>query len=511
MAKPLGDGMSDTQKKWLKVVFIGFLLIIVGFLFLEWNVTQSEKGSQQKHPHAANEPTYTLPVITIDMKQDEHIRQSKQGVISNEVDAKINVYDEKENHLSDPVSEKYQGKIRIRGNSTRLVPKKQYKINLLTKKGKESPESFLGLPPNNAWVLNGPFEDKSFIRNSLAYTVGRKIMGWAPRTKFCEVFIRKANEKGKMDQYYKGIYVLTESIDRDAKRVNIHKTDKNSPVTSFIIQNNRPRPTDTILHSYGYENYLYDYPYMIVYPGKEKRTPEQEDYIEQTLSLVERSLYKDTKKETYQNYIDVDSFVDYYIINEFFKNTDAGMLSTYMYKDYGQKIKAGPLWDFNASMGNSSLLSPYFDYKGFYNNRTTLFSALLGKKSFVKKVIHRYKELRKTYLSTPYLMNLISYQVDLLGNAPARNFEVWPFWACNQFEMFKQYQDVFFKMGDDFPKIEAFLKKHPNYKQPTANMSDTYAEEIKNLRIFITNRGQWLDKNIHYLEEFLKEKNEAEE
>ena len=66
-------------------------------------------------------------------------------------------------------------------------------------------------------------------------------------------------------------------------------------------------------------------------------------------------------------------------------------------------------------------------------------------------------------------------------------------------------------MGDNFPQIEAFLKKYPNYKQSTANMSDSYEEEIKNLRIFITNRGQWLDENIHYLEEFLKEKNEAEE
>ena len=45
------------------------------------------------------------------------------------------------------------------------------------------------------------------------------------------------------------------------------------------------------------------------------------------------------------------SFVDYFILNEFTCNYDAGWLSTYVYKDIGGKYKM-VLWDFNSSCDN---------------------------------------------------------------------------------------------------------------------------------------------------------------
>ena len=59
----------------------------------------------------------------------------------------------------------------------------------------------------------------------------------------------------------------------------------------------------------------------------------------------------------YAKYIDVDAFIDHFIINELFKNTDGFRNSTYMYKDRNEKLKMGPVWDFNLSMGNTVLFN----------------------------------------------------------------------------------------------------------------------------------------------------------
>jgi len=62
----------------------------------------------------------------------------------------------------------------------------------------------------------------------------------------------------------------------------------------------------------------------------------------------------------YAKYIDVSSFVDHFIVNEFCKNTDSYRISFFMHKDrdsIGGKLQAGPAWDFNLSFGKA-----YYDF-----------------------------------------------------------------------------------------------------------------------------------------------------
>ena len=56
----------------------------------------------------------------------------------------------------------------------------------------------------------------------------------------------------------------------------------------------------------------------------------------------------DTDDYGYDQWIDAGSFADYFILNEFTTNYDAGWLSTYLYKDIGGKYKM-VIWDFNSS------------------------------------------------------------------------------------------------------------------------------------------------------------------
>ena len=207
----------------------------------------------------------------------------------------------------------------------------------------------------------------------------------------------------------------------------------------------------------------------------------------------------DDPQEGYAAYIDVDSFVDYFIINEFFKNTDAGIFSTYLHKDYGEKIKAGPVWDFDSAMGNSTHLFPYYDETGFYMPQTAWFSELLKDKKFVNQVISRYHQLRLTYLSDDYLIQQIDDYVSELGEAIERNFEKWPVELCNQSEMLKKYYSIIRPYENDVDALLNFFREHPQYTAEVENRANNYDEEIAKLKLFIRERGAWIDKNIDSL------------
>ena len=100
----------------------------------------------------------------------------------------------------------YNGQISIemRGSSSQQIfPKKSYSLETQTSTGENNNISILGLPDENDWVLYAPYSDKTLLRNSLSYEISRKMGYYAPRTKYCEVFINSE---------YMGIYLLTEKI-----------------------------------------------------------------------------------------------------------------------------------------------------------------------------------------------------------------------------------------------------------------------------------------------------------
>ncbi|HMR57666.1 MAG TPA: CotH kinase family protein, partial [Cyclobacteriaceae bacterium] len=110
----------------------------------------------------------------------------------------------------------YSGKIgiEIRGSSSQSFPKKQYSIELRDATGEGVSAPLLGLPPEEDWVLFAPYNDKTLMRDVLAYKIGRDLNRYAPRTRFCELVL---------NGNYEGIYVLIEKIKRDNNRVDINK------------------------------------------------------------------------------------------------------------------------------------------------------------------------------------------------------------------------------------------------------------------------------------------------
>lgn len=472
---------------------------------LEYKAKKESKKKQntqagQIYENNLNNTRFNLPVLLIDTS-------GQQILINEEITANLQVYNNNSglNTLNDKPNIISKVNIKIRGNSSTKYPKKQFSLELINGKGEEKESSLLGMPKESEWVLNGPFLDKSLMRNYIALNTAGKIMEYASRAKFCEVIIVDDGNKELSEDNYRGVYVLMEKIKRDDRRVDIIKTIDNINETSFILAKDRQKENDINITSYGKETDKYFYGLNIVYPKKDL-TPEKYDYIMDEINNFERILYSDKfnhQTEGYSKYIDVDTFVDYYIINEFFKNTDAGMLSTYVYKDYEEKIKAGPVWDFNESMGNTmNKDEQVYDYTEFTMIHKPWFDRLMMDINFANKVVERYKELRKTYLSDEYLTKFIDETVKLLGDSTKRNFDRWPIYISNQAKVFEESGDITGDYSVDLDIYIKYLEEHKHLLKNTEGMATSYEEEISLLKNFIVNRGNWMDSNIDSLKKW---------
>ena len=206
-------------------------------------------------------------------------------------------------------------------------------------------------------------------------------------------------------------------------------------------------------------------------------TPQLKEAIKNEFSLFEKTLYSydyNNEKYGYKNYIDVDSFVDYFLINELTCNYDAGSLSTYIYKDTSGKYKMC-VWDFNSACdAYQEQAMPIDDFR---LNSGLWYQMLFMDIDFTDRVVERYYELRKTVFSEEYLFGFIDGTVDYLGSAIDRNYNKW---------------------GYTFTKDYDLL--HPTERNPRS-----YEESISQLKDFLRKRIEFMDENIETLRQYSAE------
>ena len=378
--------------------------------------------------------------------------------------------DDSNHHLTDTPTMELSAQIRIRGNTSRFFDKKGYLLNLTKEDGVTNrEESMLGMAPHHEWALHGPFLDKSLMRNYMWYNIAGEIMDYAPNVRFCEVVLNGE---------YQGLYVLVETITNgEDSRLNMSLQEDGASAVSYVLRldrgsSNPIKNIDTFtMYALRNRNVM-----DIVYPGASNLTPDRISYIEQEFSDFEKILYSydyDTEPYAWWNYADIDSFVDYFIINEFTCNYDVGSRSTYIYKDLRDKYRMC-IWDMNASCDNFHLsqVSP----QGFQMQNITWFYMLAKDEHFVERVIQRYRELRTTYLSDQYLNDYIDAVIEYLGPAIERNFQVWGY-------TFEDYRPL-----------------EPDRRNP-----DNYEAAVDQLRTFLSERGAWMDENIEILLQYCHE------
>ncbi len=227
------------------------------------------------------------------------------------------------------------GKVRYRGNSTRLwYPKKPYRIKFNEK------AELLGLAANKDWVLLANYRDQSKFMNAVVFDMARNMgnFKFVNANRFVEV---------EVNGDYKGIYQLTEQIEQAASRVNI---DKATGVLFNMDKDDGPE-----LNTWEHNNFwssVYKLPMAVKYPKDVTATALES--IQADFSKVEQAI-ADGDFATFAALMDVATFIDYLIIQEVTRNVELeAPRSTYLYKESAEgKYAFGPIWDYDGGFGYS--------------------------------------------------------------------------------------------------------------------------------------------------------------
>lgn len=375
------------------------------------------------------------------------------------------------NHIGDSSQSMGEVMIRVRGHSSRRFEKPNYFIRFIKPDGSNNQQSFLGMDAHHEWALHGPYLDKSLIRNYMWYNISGEIMEYSPNVRFFELVLNGE---------YRGLYLAVETITsgKEGARLSLSVNKKDNTFSGYALRLDWG-DTEEEKKLYPFTNYTTraKTQHELVYPGSDNMTPELREAIKNEFSLFEKTLYSyDYNNENYgyKNYIDIDSFVDYFLINELTCNYDAGSLSTYIYKDVDGKYKMC-VWDFNSACDFYQESAMPTDE--FRLNSGLWYQMLFMDPDFTERVIERYQELRKTVFSEEYLFEFIDSTVEYLSPAIDRNYEKWGYTFTEEYDLL-----------------------HPADRNPR-----TYMESIEQLKGFLTERLAFMDENIDTLRQYSAE------
>lgn len=377
-----------------------------------------------------------LPLVVIDVKQQE-IKRSKEFIEKEDGSGQIVVYTQDDpytmgqisiidnnnydNKISDKPAIVSDMKIKLRGSSSQKFDKKQYAIKMLDENGNSKKVDVMGMGENKDWILNISMLDGSLMRNYTAYMYGSALFPGTPDCKFCEVVMKNGEDKYE----YIGVYLMMEKIEKGSDRVNLKDYEPGDQLVSYLLRRDRENENENQLSTYGSENNLTYGRLSILYPEDDILDEYAKDYITKDIDTIDRVLYSDdlNKFNTWPEYLDEQSFVDYFVFNSIFRNYDAGNNSTFMYKNAGGKLCMGPVWDYDNACNNDYNAIQVPDYDYFSNH--PWFERLVLSKDYVKLLESRYKELTSGIFSADNIEQYCDDVEKFLGNAALRDWKRW--------------------------------------------------------------------------------------
>ena len=312
--------------------------------------------------------------------------------------------------------------IRGRGNSTWFYSKKPYALKL------DNKASLLGMPKDKRWDLLANYIDRTRLRNDIALEMGRRLTGldWTPKGRYVELVVNNVHF---------GNYYLVEHIKVSKDRVNITELgkDDNSDETktggylmemSLEFDEEYKFGTDIFPDLFYESNHnhqgpggYYTLPVMIKEP--DTLTTTQFDYIKNYVNTAQASIVYYSTDNTWLNYIDLDSFVDYMFVQEVVGNFEpVHPKSCYMYKDRGGKLMMGPLWDFDYNT-----FTPGYS-TGTVFNYAIWYGYMRNNAAFRAKVRERWPAAKAAFTN---VLSYVTTQAAAIKSSAQRD---WNMWGC---------------------------------------------------------------------------------
>jgi hypothetical protein len=334
----------------------------------------------------------------------------------------------------------------VRGQTSSLFPKKSYRFDLVDYLGLKIEESLTGRANFNEWAVIGPWDyDRSYLRNALTYGLSNSMGRWAADTRLVEAFLNADGDALELSDYV-GVYVITDQLEIEPGRLDIEEIsaadNSGEDITGgYALEIDE---IDERKHSWltdnGYPNEL-GARFLIDTPKIDAITPEQIDYIQSYVQSLEDALITGSEQNwsnrSYLQYMDRASWIDYHLLNTFVKNVDFFWRGSKFYKDRGKRLMAGPVWDFDRSLGSSDPrddnpeewnATPFTD-QGYAVNFWTeqWFNYITADPDYVQGWFDRWQEVRTGPFTDEALSARLRDLADQIGPAAAaRDAARWP-------------------------------------------------------------------------------------
>ena len=409
---------------------------------LQSSNSSSKKSSSSKKaypesfkPNDKEYPYANIPRIVIYTENQQKIKDRET-----EIPAKLQIWGKKEAE-----SEIFDLTIRGRGNTSWSMPKKSYKIEFVKK------QSMLGMPKDKDWALIANYADKTLMKNYIAYRLSAALGAYyAPRCEFAELYLNGE---------YLGVYLLTETIKMGKNRIDMPKTN-DSYIMEFELN---PRKNQQIFYTYTYKTDSIGKPFRVHYP--KDASSEVLLTIQEYVENFERYLKTvESQKENHiVEWLDVDEYIKHYWVQEFSKNPDAaGNSSVFFSWEKNGTIKMGPVWDFDLAFGGHSnekidVPEEWYIKTGYY------WYSRIFRDDYVNSVQRSFWNENRTIFVNE--LSVVDSVCTVLNNAALNNFKKW----------------------DILQSTEYVFHRHA-YK--------TYAAAVDDLKLWISKRIQWIEKNI---------------
>ena len=351
-----------------------------------------------------------------------------------------------------------------RGNSSWTMPtgKKPYNIKF------DKKQDILGMGKAKSWCLISNWVDTSYMRNYMAYELACQMGMQTPDCEMVALCI---------DGVFEGIYLITEKVGLNDFRTEIPESENDGDVNGDGIVTEIIVEADIRADEYNEPGRFKTKNNVSFVP----KDPDPEDLLSTELEEAEKELNAMEAAimngSNYEEYIDVDSWVDTYIINELAKNPDFGFghqncyASTYLYFREGGKVYAGPVWDFDIAYGRNDYSKMesegYRDIAGttgYLSQATKYYKELFENTDFEEKVIRRWKEIRESILPN-WMGSTFNEGYNSVKDLNAIDIEIW---------------------GDHTGRVAG---SYDMGRDPLA-----FEDEVAYVRNFINERVTWLDE-----------------
>ena len=306
---------------------------------------------------------------------------------------------------------------------------------------------FLGMPNDKKWLFLAEYADKTMLRNTIAFEMGYiSNLDWTPEAKFAEVFINGD---------YNGTYNITQKVEESDNRVAIGDTG----YLLELDQLERLDSDDVYFESAVTERFIINIKEPNLDAGSDEFT-----YIQNLITNFENNLFSENFTDEaagYRQFIDIDSFIDWFLISEITKNVDSMFFSSiYLNVMPGEKIKMGPLWDFDLSFGNVDYADSRYP-EGWWVKYNPWYERLFEDPAFVEAVRNRFEYFNN---NRDYILNKIDTYAEKLKWAQEENDDKW------------QTIGV--------------------YVWPNPVIFDTYQEEVDHMKAWYETRMDWLESAL---------------